>query len=440
MSHTIPVSSLHIASNRQRREFDPVAMMELVDSIQSKGLFHPIVIRITPGECTACKYTLVAGERRLRAIQDLWAIGGLLRYNGQAIQEGFIPIVSLGELSPLDAEEAELEENSRRADLTWQELAAANARLAQLRTKQAELAGTPVPTVNELAQEIRGTAEGYAGERTRQELIVAKHLGDEEIAGAKTIKEAFKILRRKEDVKRNLRLSEHVGQTFSAAEHRLFLGPFEKWMADMPAESFDVILTDPPYGMGAQDFGDSGGLISSKHAYDDSFPTWDPMMCVFALGAYRVAKAQAHAYLFCDIENFKRLKEHMVAAGWTVHRTPLIWHKPNGQRAPWPEHGPQRKYEVILYAMKGKKPTTKLAPDLVAYTADENLGHAAQKPVALYVDLLKRSVRPGDTVLDAFAGSGTVFPAAHELQCAATGIELDPNHYGIAVKRIESLT
>jgi len=117
----------------------------------------------------------------------------------------------------------------------------------------------------------------------------------------------------------------------------------------------------------------------------------------------------------------------------------LIWHKPSGMRAPWPEHGPQRKYETICYAVKGKRPVLKMAADLISFGADSNLGHAAQKPVALFEELLRRSCRPGDTVFDPFCGSGTIFAAAHELKCQATGIELDQASFGIAVKRVEML-
>jgi hypothetical protein len=36
-------------------------------------------------------------------------------------------------------------------------------------------------------------------------------------------------------------------------------------------------------------------------------------------------------------------------------------------------------------------------------------------------------------------GSGGVFPAAQELRCRATGIEIDPSAYGLALKRLEQL-
>ena len=78
-------------------------------------------------------------------------------------------------------------------------------------------------------------------------------------------------------------------------------------------------------------------------------------------------------------------------------------------------------------------------PDVIETHGDDNLGHGAQKPVELYVNLLKRSVRPGDAVLDCFGGTGTVLPAAHELQCRATYVEKDENCYGIALKLLGEL-
>ena len=150
-------------------------------------------------------------------------------------------------------------------------------------------------------------------------------------------------------------------------------------------------------------------------------------------------KTQAHAYVFCDIDNFVILKQRMQAAGWRVFRTPLIWVNPSAMRAPWPEHGPQRKYQLILYAIKGDKSVNQLYPDVLVYSSDENLGHQAQKPVGLYSDLLRRSARPGDTVLDPFGGTGTVLPAAHEHKCRATYIEADASAYGIAIGRLKDL-
>jgi DNA modification methylase len=191
--------------------------------------------------------------------------------------------------------------------------------------------------------------------------------------------------------------------------------------------------------MGADEFGDSGGLAAGAHAYTDDWAHAEKCYVALATEGFRVAKPQAHLYAFCDIDRFQDLKALFFAAGWTVFRTPLLWYKRHGSRAPWPEQGPQRKYETLLYAIKGKRPTLKMLGDVLDYPADTNLGHAAQKPVALYRDLLTRTCLPGDTVLDPFCGTGPIFPAAQELRLRATGIERDLASYGIAVKRIQDL-
>jgi len=191
--------------------------------------------------------------------------------------------------------------------------------------------------------------------------------------------------------------------------------------------------------MGADEFGDSGGKAAGGHLYEDSQEIGERFACELPDILFRLTKPQAHAYIFCDIDWFGTWQGQMEAAGWKVFRTPLIWYKPSAFRAPWPEKGPQRKYETILFAVKGGMKVTKLLGDVLTYNTDDNLGHQAQKPVDLFVDLLKRSATPGMRVFDACAGSGTIFAAAQECKLFATGVEKDATAYGIAAKRIQDL-
>ena len=145
-------------------------------------------------------------------------------------------------------------------------------------------------------------------------------------------------------------------------------------------------------------------------------------------------------YLFCDFGKFPFLKDRLECTGWKVFRTPLIWYKPGAYRTPWVLRGPRRTYECILFAIKGERNVNLLGDDVLEFPSDENQGHNAQKPVALFQELLARSARPGDRVLDLFCGTGPIFPAAHALKCAATGIELDLAFAGIAAQRIKELS
>jgi site-specific DNA-methyltransferase (adenine-specific) len=62
--------------------------------------------------------------------------------------------------------------------------------------------------------------------------------------------------------------------------------------------------------------------------------------------------------------------------------------------------------------------------------------HPTQKPVALFEYLIKTYTNEGDTVLDNCMGSGTTGIACKNLNRNFVGIELDPEYFKIAEKRI----
>ena len=434
--HPIEVTDIVIPKNRQRRQFNDQALLDLAGSIAQSGLIHPVVIR----RDEEGQMVLVAGERRLRALEYCWEFGDEVRCGDHIFPERVVPCLYMGDLDPVDAFEVELEENIRRTDLDWKEVAVARAQLLELRQRQAARDGKEPPTVASIVEEVSDAKDIQASyTEVRQDIILARHLSNPVVAKASSRSEAFKALKREEETQRNKALGEKIGATFSASMHTLLQGNCLEIMPTLPPQSFDIILTDPPYGIGANDFGDSGGAVPSSHTYDDSEETWQTLMGGFCRESFRLAKAEAHIYVFCDIDRFHELRSTLSAAGWKCFRTPLIWVNPTAMRAPWPEMGPQRKYQLILYAVKGNKPVTRLYGDVLAYPSDPNIGHAAQKPIGLLGDLLKRSSRPGDTVLDPFVGSGSIYVACQEAKCKATGIEIDAAACGIASKRLQEL-
>lgn len=428
-------SEITIAPDRQRRLHDIKKEQELAASIESVGLLHPPVVRKI-GE----SYTLVAGERRFRALSSILDFGGSFRVAGEAWPgqrpADCIPVLPLDSLDANAAEEAELDENIKRVDLTWQERAAAVARLAALRGRQNVAVGAPKPTVASIAAELERQPASV-----REDLLVAAHLSNPEVAKAKTAGDALKALKK---VEQRAKMAQRAADVQSSAiplhaTHRLILGNAVEELRKIPPTSVQVILSDPPYGMGANDFGDIGAVAPSDHRYDDSLESWHELMAATVPELWRVCADGAALYLFCDFDRFADLRAALAAAGFRVHRTPILWIKPNGQRVPWPKSGPRRAYELCLFAMKGEHLVNKLENDWVSAAADENLGHSAQKPLDLMRNLLRRSAKPGDVVLDPFMGTASVLPAAHELLCTYIGIELEAASYGIATTRLGDL-
>lgn len=436
MSGTIPIENIEIPPNRFRRDFSPEKLEELVISIGKIGLLHPIIVRESPTQ--EGRYFLVAGERRFRAVKSILAMGLPITYMGGPVPLGNIPAAKYEEVKDsLFVKEIELQENAIRADLTWQEHAQAVASLHELRTMS-----DPSHSMTDTAEEITGRRDNTTV--VRDEILLAQNLARPEIAKARTKADAMKILKSSiiEDFNRALGNVVKLDTQDMVVE----LLPLELSLSTQ-TQRFDVILTDPPYGIDADKFDmeiasesekSVNGLQVINHNYRDDWPTAKRLYTLLASGGFAITKPQAHLYAFCDLSHFFELKDIFSSAGWHVWPRPIIWVKDVGSLGD-PQHGPRHMYEVILFANKGNKPVTALYNDVIICPAVKNKDHAAQKPVDLYVNLLRRSCVPGDLVYDPFCGSGPIFPAAHQLQLKACGSDNDPNFVGLCRKLISEL-
>ena len=276
--------SIIIPANRQRKEFDIETLSELAASIQKLGLLHPLVLR-SPEDPS-----LVAGERRLRACKLLLKKGKAIRHAGHDFDG--IPCTFMGALDALAYEEAELEENICRQDLTWQERAQAIDRLHNLR-----LAQNPEQTMTQTAHEVMGDAKTVdATSVVRDSQIIAQHLNDPDVAKAKSKSEAMKIIRKKSEQGVRNELAAMVDATDS--KHHLYLGDACQLLATLPSDSFDCILTDPPYGIDADKFGEQA---DTAHEYADSRETFYAARLAIAREGFRICKRYFYgvSYLAC---------------------------------------------------------------------------------------------------------------------------------------------
>jgi len=416
----LKLTDLIIPDNRQRKEFPVKEMEDLKESITTKGLLHLPVVR-NDG------LTLVAGERRCRAIKELSAEGVDFLYNDEAVPIGYVPVSLLSDLDPLEVMEAELEENTIRLDLSWQDKARALLQLNELRLAQATAEGR-IHTAVDLQEEVRGTRNGAQG--IRESLILAENLDRPEVASAKTQKEAVKALRKIKETEHRAELAGKVN--LRGIKHDLRLGSMVDLMPTLPDSYFDLIITDPPYGVDADTFGD---MASTGHNYKDTWEVARALYRITATEGFRVAKTEAHAYAFCTFEHFAEVQAEFDLAGWTVWPRPIIWNKGNGM-LPRPDHGPRYTYESILFASKGDKRTLLVRPDVITMSGVAKLLHGAQKPVDLYIDLISRSCLPGAKILDPFGGSGTAISAATATRCEVTLFELGKENFDICLGRL----
>jgi site-specific DNA-methyltransferase (adenine-specific) len=408
----IEISKISVPEGRQRQQFDQEKIAALAKSIEENGLIHAIVIDDS--------YQLIVGERRLRAVQLL---KNPFSYGNETVPLGSIPAVFNSQLTEEQRFAVELEENVNRENLTWQEKAAAIVKLHSFRKQQEG------QTIEETAGEAK-----VSNSTVIDAILVEKHLSNPVVAKAKDLKSAVKEIKRLEEAKHRAVLAKTFD--LSKTPHRLVKGNSYEILHTLEPESFSCILTDPPYGIGADSFGDQAGVT---HDYGDDRKVFETFRDRFPEQSYRLARENAFLYIFCDYRYFSDLDIAFTLAGWRVWPRPLIWNKTPGGMLPQPDRGPRYSYECILYATKGEAKVVKQgASDVLSYTGIKKLLHAAQKPAALYCDLLSRVCKPGDTVLDPFAGSGTIFVAGNTLSLSVCGIEQEEDAFNLALSRISS--
>jgi ParB family chromosome partitioning protein len=135
----LPVDVLRPGKFQPRRNFDPTAISNLVESVRDKGILQPLLVRRHPLDAGA--YEIVAGERRWRAAQEA--------------KLHQVPAIVL-ELSDREALEVALIENLQRQDLSPLEEAEGYRRLMEdFAHTQDELAKTVGKSRSHVANTLR---------------------------------------------------------------------------------------------------------------------------------------------------------------------------------------------------------------------------------------------------------------------------------------------
>jgi site-specific DNA-methyltransferase (adenine-specific) len=187
-------------------------------------------------------------------------------------------------------------------------------------------------------------------------------------------------------------------------------GDAVEWLRRLPAESVDLVITDPPYESLEKHraIGTTTRLKHSKSSSNDWFAIFknERFPELFA-EVFRVLKKNSHFYLYCDPETMFVAKPLAEAAGFKFWK-PLIWRK---DRIGMGYHY-RAIYECILFFEKGKRKLLNLGISDVIDAPRIVGGYPAEKPPAVSEVLIKQSSERGQVVIDPFMGSGSVGVAA----------------------------
>ena len=193
-------------------------------------------------------------------------------------------------------------------------------------------------------------------------------------------------------------------------------------MRQLPANSVDFILTDPPYLVSYKDRDGRSILNDSddcwlKPAFAETYRTLMPnSFCVSFYGWTRVDRFLA-AWKTVGF----RVVGHMVFIKRYASRARFLRYQ----------------HEQAYLLAKGN-PELPAAPvsDVIEMRYSGNKLHPTQKPVSALMPLIQAFSGQGDLVLDPFCGSGSTCVAAFNTGRRYIGIELDPHYQQIALARL----
>ncbi len=410
-------------TRRVRSNFGDI--FQLAESIKQRGLLHPVVVDTDPsGEK---EYVLVAGERRIRACI----------FNGWTE----IPVTVLANMDDLDRKMCELEENTIRQDLSWMEQIEAVRQLDELkRQKHGSGKGGS-----------RHTDSNWTIENTADVIGISKSAAGVDIKLAKDLLERPDLRKKvnklpkhaaRKIVKQTLQeeqLKRQIARNELTVSSNLRLGNCVDLIDEIPDESIDLWLTDPPFGS-ATIVGLSGTDSPSEgmplyNLTETNVATDEDMFDVYRKlipKVYKKLKPGAHIYIFFGHDWYCRLSSMLRENGFIVDAQPLIWYKERVSVMAKDMHY-MSSYEAIFF---GHKPPinrilSKPIANVLAIPAlsHQKKVHPLQRPHDLLKILIENSSSVGETVLDTFAGSASTLVSASRLQRNAIGFEIDSGNY-----------
>lgn len=256
------------------------------------------------------------------------------------------------------------------------------------------------------------------------------------------------------------------GEVWQLGEHRLMCGDSTK-AEDvkklMGGELADLLLTDPPYNVDYE-----GGTKDELKIENDNMPEAEQIDFLEAAfsNAYDVMKPGAAYYCWYASLTQKAFHIALEASGLRPRQL-LIWVKSGmvlgrqdyqWRHEPcfygWKEGGPHYFIDVRSFttveddidritrekAIERLKQLSQFSTAIYEDKPAKSELHPTMKPVELFKKQIRNSSRPGDLVLDLFAGSGTAIIAAQEMERRCYSMEYDPHYAEVIIQRWEDKT
>ncbi|GHV47062.1 hypothetical protein FACS1894204_09920 [Synergistales bacterium] len=240
---------------------------------------------------------------------------------------------------------------------------------------------------------------------------------------------------------------------FRTGRGKLYIGDCLDLLPQIPTESADMILCDPPYGI-------TGLSWDKKLPFERVWGEFTRIIKEHGVIALTAQQAFATDLINTGRKMFRYelIWEKTLACGFRnanrmplrAHENILVFYKKS------PVYNPQMT-EGKPYCRKGVGTRDFLGKTIkniaranngeryprsvlrFASANSKNHGHPTEKPLTLFEWLIRTYTNKGDLVLDCCVGSGTTVVAAEKLQRRWLAIEKEPRYCAITRRRLEEL-
>lgn len=197
-------------------------------------------------------------------------------------------------------------------------------------------------------------------------------------------------------------------------------------LKELPDNSVDLVLTDPPYGINFGTFNRTNTDAKGNRYKADEYKQgdWDK------------------EFDFTPFwEAIKNKSEHQII--WGGNYFPCLWTKPTKGIIFWQKNQPCKNFSDGELAWTSYNKVARCFDysyygNIEGNTSASKKYHPTQKPLQLFKRLLEDYLPDGGTVLDPFSGSGTTALACHDLGYDFICIEKDPDYHKTSVERLEA--
>lgn len=271
----------------------------------------------------------------------------------------------------------------------------------------------------------------------------------------------------------------------TSASDLVFLSDNLSVLANIPDSSVQLVYIDPPFNTGKVQKresirtvrSESGSRIGFKGSsydtiresatsYNDSFVDYWAFLAPRLEEVHRILSDDGTLYLHLDYREVHYAKVFLDGIfGRDAFLNEIIWAYDYGARSK--KKWPAKHDNILVYskssnyffnseevdrepymapglvtpekAEKGKLPTDVWWHTIVSPTGKEKTGYATQKPEGILRRIISASSRPGDLVVDLFAGSGTTGAVAKKLGRRFLLVDENPEAFEVMRKRLDTI-